>query len=64
MAHLTGCPYCIDVHIQKFKSLGETRTKYLKRVCCRSSPLPCNEFLDHYRRQSVGLSRNCSRQPI
>ncbi|GAA3400454.1 carboxymuconolactone decarboxylase family protein [Paenibacillus hodogayensis] len=24
VAHVTGCPYCIDVHVKKYKALGGT----------------------------------------
>lgn len=25
VAHVAGCPYCIDVHVKKYKALGGTR---------------------------------------
>ncbi|KOP69014.1 alkylhydroperoxidase [Bacillus sp. FJAT-18019] len=32
VAHVTGCPYCIDVHVKKFKQLGGTREEILEAV--------------------------------
>lgn len=32
IAHVTGCPYCIDVHVKKFKQLGGTREEILEAV--------------------------------
>ncbi|KOR77013.1 alkylhydroperoxidase [Paenibacillus solani] len=32
VAHVTGCPYCIDVHVKKFQQLGGTREEILEAV--------------------------------
>ncbi|MGG3280294.1 carboxymuconolactone decarboxylase family protein [Paenibacillus solani] len=32
VAHITGCPYCIDVHVKKFQQLGGTREEILEAV--------------------------------
>ncbi|WP_433945059.1 carboxymuconolactone decarboxylase family protein [Paenibacillus sp. SN-8-1] len=37
VAHVTGCPYCIDVHTQKFKSLGGTREEMFEAVLVATS---------------------------
>ncbi|WP_426450569.1 carboxymuconolactone decarboxylase family protein [Paenibacillus sp. S-38] len=29
-AHVTGCPYCIDVHVGKFKALGGTAEEVME----------------------------------
>ncbi|MCZ8523557.1 MULTISPECIES: carboxymuconolactone decarboxylase family protein [Paenibacillus] len=29
-AHVTGCPYCIDVHVGKFKNLGGTAEEVIE----------------------------------
>jgi AhpD family alkylhydroperoxidase len=37
VAHTTGCPYCIDVHVKKFKELGGTREEILEAVLVAAS---------------------------
>lgn len=37
VAHVTGCPYCIDVHVQKFKELGGTREEIFEAVLVAAS---------------------------
>lgn len=37
VAHVTGCPYCIDVHTQKFKMLGGTREEIFEAVLVATS---------------------------
>lgn len=32
VAHVTGCPYCIDVHVKKFKELGGEREEIFEAV--------------------------------
>lgn len=32
VAHVTGCPYCIDVHAKKFKDLGGTREEAFEAI--------------------------------
>lgn len=32
MAHVTGCPYCIDVHVGRFKRLGGTPEEIMEAV--------------------------------
>jgi len=36
-AHLTGCPYCIDVHVQKYRKLGGTREEMIEAVLVAAS---------------------------
>ncbi|MNI30979.1 Alkyl hydroperoxide reductase AhpD [compost metagenome] len=37
VAHVTGCPYCIDVHVKKFKQLGGTREEIFEAVLVAAS---------------------------
>lgn len=37
VAHVTGCPYCIDVHVKKCKELGGTREEILEAVLVAAS---------------------------
>ncbi|USB33527.1 carboxymuconolactone decarboxylase family protein [Paenibacillus sp. YPG26] len=37
VAHVTGCPYCIDVHTRRFKSLGGTREEIFEAVLVATS---------------------------
>ncbi|TYP74847.1 carboxymuconolactone decarboxylase family protein [Paenibacillus methanolicus] len=37
VAHVTGCPYCIDVHVRKFKSLGGTREEIVQALMVAAS---------------------------
>ncbi|WP_239616282.1 carboxymuconolactone decarboxylase family protein [Cohnella mopanensis] len=37
VAHLTGCPYCIDVHVKKYKELGGTREEMLEAILVAAS---------------------------
>ncbi|RUS45676.1 carboxymuconolactone decarboxylase family protein [Cohnella sp. AR92] len=37
VAHVTGCPYCIDVHAQKLKKLGGTREEAFEAVLVATS---------------------------
>ncbi|MBD2870824.1 carboxymuconolactone decarboxylase family protein [Paenibacillus arenilitoris] len=37
VAHVTGCPYCIDVHVQKGKALGGTREEIFEAVLVAAS---------------------------
>lgn len=31
-AHVTGCPYCIDVHVKKYKALGGTMEEIVEAI--------------------------------
>lgn len=37
VAHVTGCPYCIDVHVKKFKELGGKREEIFEAVLVATS---------------------------
>lgn len=37
VAHVTGCPYCIDVHVKKCKELGGTREEILEAILVAAS---------------------------
>ncbi|MBD0384013.1 carboxymuconolactone decarboxylase family protein [Paenibacillus sedimenti] len=37
VAHVTGCPYCIDVHVKKCKALGGTREEIFEAVLVAAS---------------------------
>lgn len=37
VAHVTGCPYCIDVHVKKFKELGGEREEIFEAVLVAAS---------------------------
>lgn len=37
VAHVTGCPYCIDVHVKKFKALGGTREEAFEAILVATS---------------------------
>ncbi|MBE1443617.1 MULTISPECIES: carboxymuconolactone decarboxylase family protein [unclassified Paenibacillus] len=36
-AHITGCPYCIDVHVAKYKKLGGTMEEIMEAVMVASA---------------------------
>lgn len=37
VAHVTGCPYCIDVHVKKCKELGGTKEEILDAILIAAS---------------------------
>lgn len=37
VAHTTGCPYCIDVHVSKYKKYGGTMEEILEAVIVASA---------------------------
>jgi len=37
VAHVIGCPYCIDVHVQKYRDLGGTREEIIEAVFVAAS---------------------------
>ncbi|MFB9324645.1 carboxymuconolactone decarboxylase family protein [Paenibacillus aurantiacus] len=37
VAHVTGCPYCIDVHVKKFWALGGTREEIVQALLVAAS---------------------------
>lgn len=37
VAHVIGCPYCIDVHVKKLKALGGTREEAFEAVLVATS---------------------------
>ncbi|MGO0059621.1 carboxymuconolactone decarboxylase family protein [Brevibacillus fluminis] len=37
VAHVTGCPYCIDVHVKKFKGLGGTVEEIMEALLVAAS---------------------------
>ncbi|UQZ84642.1 Alkyl hydroperoxide reductase AhpD [Paenibacillus konkukensis] len=37
VAHVTGCPYCIDTHVQRYKALGGTREEIVEAVLVAAS---------------------------
>ncbi|NOU93704.1 carboxymuconolactone decarboxylase family protein [Paenibacillus sp. LMG 31456] len=36
-AHITGCPYCIDVHVGKYKELGGTMEEIVEALLVAAS---------------------------
>ncbi|USG64356.1 carboxymuconolactone decarboxylase family protein [Brevibacillus ruminantium] len=37
VAHVTGCPYCIDVHVKKFKALGGSMEEIVEALLVAAS---------------------------
>lgn len=37
VAHVTGCPYCIDVHTRKLRGLGGTKEELMEAVLVAAS---------------------------
>lgn len=37
IAHVTGCPYCIDIHVKKFRELGGKKEEILEAVMIAST---------------------------
>lgn len=37
VAHVSGCPYCIDTHVKKCKALGGTKEQLLEAVLVAAS---------------------------
>lgn len=37
VAHIVGCPYCIDVHVQKYFDLGGTKEEIMEAVFVAAS---------------------------
>jgi AhpD family alkylhydroperoxidase len=37
VAHVTGCPYCIDVHVKKCKELGVTKEEIFDAILIAAS---------------------------
>ena len=37
VAHVTGCPYCIDNHVRKYRKLGGTREEIVEAVLVAAS---------------------------
>ncbi|MBH5319554.1 carboxymuconolactone decarboxylase family protein [Paenibacillus sp. GSMTC-2017] len=37
VAHVTGCPYCIDVHVRRFKGLGGTMEEIVEAIMVAAS---------------------------
>lgn len=37
VAHVVGCPYCIDVHVQKYRKLGGTPEEIVEAVLVAAS---------------------------
>ena len=37
VAHVSGCPYCIDVHVKRFKELGGNREEIFEAVLVAAS---------------------------
>lgn len=37
VAHITGCPYCIDVHVKKFKALGGSMEEIMEALLVAAS---------------------------
>ncbi|MGG1553540.1 carboxymuconolactone decarboxylase family protein [Paenibacillus ferrarius] len=36
-AHVTGCPYCIDTHVQRYRALGGTPEEIMEAVLVAAS---------------------------
>jgi|GEM_PF-2670294 len=51
-AHVAGCPYCIDVHVKKYKALGGTMEEIVEALLLRQQPEP--------ERSSATASTRCS----
>jgi len=37
VAHVTGCPYCIDTHVKKYRALGGTKEEIVEAVLVAAS---------------------------
>ncbi|MDQ8735017.1 carboxymuconolactone decarboxylase family protein [Paenibacillus sp. LHD-38] len=37
VAHVTGCPYCIDVHVKRYTEIGGTREEMFEAVLVAAS---------------------------
>lgn len=37
VAHVTGCPYCIDVHVKRYTGIGGTREEIFEAVLVAAS---------------------------
>lgn len=37
VGHVTGCPYCIDVHIKNYRDLGGTREEIIAAIMVAAS---------------------------
>ncbi|MGG1514044.1 carboxymuconolactone decarboxylase family protein [Paenibacillus oryzisoli] len=37
VAHVTGCPYCIDTHVQRYRALGGTMEEVMEAVLVAAS---------------------------
>lgn len=37
VAHVTGCPYCIDVHVKKYKALGGSMEEIMEALLVAAS---------------------------
>lgn len=66
VAHVTGCPYCIDTHVKKFQALGGTREEIFEAVLVAASTR-AGAVLSHATHSLVsyeeGLSAEQQRSP-
>lgn len=37
VAHVTGCPYCIDVHVKKYRALGGSKEAIVEAILVAAS---------------------------
>ncbi|WP_372632666.1 carboxymuconolactone decarboxylase family protein [Cohnella sp.] len=57
VAHVTGCPYCIDNHVKKYRSLGGTREEIVEAVLVAASTR-AGAVLSHATQALIAFERN------
>ncbi|MFC0212405.1 carboxymuconolactone decarboxylase family protein [Paenibacillus chartarius] len=60
VAHVTGCPYCIDVHVRKYKELGGTQEEILEAVLVAASTR-AGAILSHATHALLSYEDNCEK---
>ncbi|GGH36304.1 carboxymuconolactone decarboxylase family protein [Paenibacillus segetis] len=57
VAHVTGCPYCIDVHVKKCKALGGTQEEIFQAVLIATST-QAGALLSHATHALIAFEEN------
>lgn len=63
VAHVTGCPYCIDNHVKKYRELGGTMEEILEAVFVAASTR-AGAILSHATHALISFESSVAESPV
>ncbi len=63
VAHVTGCPYCIDTHVKKYRELGGTMEEILEAAFVAASTR-AGAILSHATHALISFESSVAEPPV